>query len=197
MNQQKLWKKKWAETSIFPPNNFAKRVFTLIRNKGYKNLLDLGCGLGQDSIYFAKKGLQVTAVDFSVAGLDKISASIKNLKVVEQGMSKLKFKPNSFDVIYAHLSLHYFDDKTTTKIFNKLYSILKSKGMLFIKCKSTDDFLFDKGKKIELNMYLRKGHIRHFFDKEYMQKNYQSSKLLRLEELPLFIIVTRLLILKR
>lgn len=173
MNQKKLWHLKWSDrTSQLPPNNFASRVYKLINPK-HKTLLDLGCGNGRDSLYFARKGLRVTAADWSKSGLDQLQklveqTTIANLEVTQQDISKLTFKPNSFDVIYAHLSLHYFDDKTTKKIFDKLYGVLKKDGLLFVKCKSTDDALYGRGRKLEENMYSFRDHVRHFFDKGYM-----------------------------
>jgi len=173
MDQKKLWQTKWSDkTSQLPPNNFAIRAYKLIKPK-HKTLLDLGCGTGRDSLYFAHKGLKVTAADWSQSGLDQLQKlaekrNVANLEVIQQDISKLTFKPNSFDVIYAHLSLHYFDDKTTREIFGKLHSVLKKDGLLFIKCKSTDDMLYGQGRKIEKNMYERENHVRHFFDKDYM-----------------------------
>lgn len=173
MDQKKLWQTKWSDkTSQLPPNNFAIRAYKLIKPK-HKTLLDLGCGTGRDSLYFAHKGLNVTAADWSQSGLDQLKKLAKkrkvaNLEVIQQDISKLTFKPNSFDVIYAHLSLHYFDDKTTREIFDKLYGLLKQDGLLFVKCKSIDDMLYGQGRKIEKNMYERENHVRHFFDKDYM-----------------------------
>ena len=39
---------------------------------------------------------------------------------------------DKFDVIYANLSLHYFNDKTTTKIFSNLLKLLNKNGYLFV-----------------------------------------------------------------
>jgi ubiquinone/menaquinone biosynthesis C-methylase UbiE len=173
MDQKKLWQSKWNdENSQLPPNNFAIRAYKLIKSK-HKTLLDLGCGTGRDSLYFANKGLKVTAADWSQSGLDQLQKlaekrKISNLEVTQQDISKLSLNPNSFDVIYAHLSLHYFDDKTTKLIFNKLHSVLKRGGLLFVKCKSTDDMLYGQGRKIEENIYERENHVRHFFNKDYM-----------------------------
>jgi ubiquinone/menaquinone biosynthesis C-methylase UbiE len=168
MNQKQLWEKKWKkESELLPANNFARRSFLSVSPK-HKTLLDLGCGIGRDAKYFARKGLRVTAVDFSDAGLSQIPRNINNLTIINQKIDNLKFKPNSFDIIYAHLSLHYFDDQTTDKIFDKLYSILKKNGLIFIKCKSVADDFYGKGKKITPNIYCLKNHIRHFFTKKYL-----------------------------
>ena len=79
------------------------------------------------------------------------------------------------------MSLHYFDDKTTDKIFNNLHLALKKQGLLFIKCKSIDDALFGKGQKIAENMY-KKGHTRHFFSKEYMSEKLKKFKVIKISK---------------
>lgn len=173
MSQAKLWQKRWSSLNAqLRPNNFARRAFALLK-PSHNTLLDLGCGNGQDSMYFAKKGLKVTAVDWAESGLDNVrkiavQKNIKSLEVVQQNLTHLDFPAHSFDVIYAHLSLHYFDDQTTKEIFNGVYRILKKDGLLFVKCKSVDDRLYGHGTKLQEDMYEYRGHIRHFFTKEYM-----------------------------
>lgn len=182
MDQRKIWKKKWEVSKFRPATRFARRSFSFIQ-PNQKRLLDLGCGLGRDAMYFAKKGLDVTAVDFSKTGLSKIPSNVENLKIVNQRIENLKFKSETFDVIYAHLSLHYFDDRTTSQIFNRLYSFLKEKGLLFVKCKSTEDDLFGKGQQIAPNMFLsKKGEIRHFFTKEYMNEKLVKFNIIKIRK---------------
>lgn len=157
----------------------------MIKAKNCRSLLDLGYGNGRDSIYFANKVLKVTAVDFSKSGIEKLKTRqnrIKNrINCILKDIRNINFPENSFDVIYAHLSLHYFDDKTTSKIFDNLYKVLKKGGLIFVKCKSTDDALFGKGKKVGENMY-KKGHVRHFFTKEYMTEKLKKFKIIKVRK---------------
>jgi SAM-dependent methyltransferase len=182
-DQKKLWVDKWENGKVKTVNNYARRSFSEIKKQGdLKTLLDLGCGAGQDAVYFAKQGLRVTAADFSETGIELIPKNVKNLETTCLDIRNLNLRPNSFDVIYAHLSLHYFDDNATTQIFDKLYSVLKKGGLIFIKCKSTDDARFGEGELIEHNVYYREKHIRHFFDRSYMKEKLTKFDLIKIRK---------------
>lgn len=181
IDDKKYWKGAWKKSSAHVPNPFAKRAYVLMNKKHVKRVLDLGCGDGRDSVYFARKGVAVEAFDFSESGIESLRKKNPNIKAYIGDIRKLPFKKNSFDAVYAHLSLHYFSDSETEKIFSKIHAILKKDGLLFVKCKSTDDPLFGKGKKIAENTY-RSGHVRHFFTKEYMAQKLDLFEVLQLKK---------------
>jgi len=174
-NQQTFWNTQWRKKGkIGKPNPFAKKVLPYFKRKQLK-LLDLGCGDGRDTIYFATHGQSVVAVDFSKTGIATLrdelrQRSITHVECKRMDMSKdlRKFNTSTFDIVYAHLSLLYFSDTITTKIFNELYRILRPGGSLFVKVKSTSDTLYGKGKMIEKDLF-QHGHVRRFFSKEYLQ----------------------------
>ncbi|MDO9183244.1 MAG: class I SAM-dependent methyltransferase [Bacteriovorax sp.] len=182
-DQEKLWTKEWKKGKVLLVNNFAKRsLLEIKKQRNLKTILDLGCGSGQDAVFFAEHGFRVTAVDFSEAGLSSISGDIPNLKKICSGINELKLKPNSFDVIYAHLSLHYFDDKTTTKIFTNLFKALNNGGLIFVKCKSIDDSLYGLGEEVGRDIYYYKKQYRHFFSKDYMLEKLSSFKIIKIRK---------------
>ena len=169
-SQKKLWIDKWRNSKVKAVNYFAKKCFSEIKKHNeLVTILDLGCGAGQDSVYFAKKGLIVTAIDFSETWIQLVPKNINNLKIIAKDILNLDFKNNSFDVIYAHLSLHYFDDDSTTQIFNKLHNILNKNGLLFIKCKSVDDALYGDWEQIEKDLFYKDNH------KSIWKKNWINS----------------------
>ncbi len=175
---KKIWQTKWTKNN-WPTSRFANRVYIYLKNKRVKSILDLGCGGGRDSVFFAKKGFQVTALDVFTDNFQQERLKKTGIIFFKKDIKDIKFKLGSFDVVYAHLSLHYFDDKTTDKIFNNLHKIVKPGGYIFIKCKSTSDPYFGKGKKIEENYYDFE-HKRHFFTKEYMVKKLQKFKIIKI-----------------
>ena len=185
---QEYWKKRTERKEKRDPTEFAKQCAEFLRDKSSKTLLDLGCGDGRDSIFFAKQGYEVTAADVSPVALQILQKKINEekittIRIIEQNLQNLQFPENSFDVIYAHLSLHYFLDEQTEQIFKKLQKMLKSDGFLFIKCKSTEDEEFGKGKEVEKNVFVtEENYVRHFFDEEYMKQKLSNFKIIKTEK---------------
>ncbi len=65
------------------------------------------------------------------------------------------------------MSIHYFDDETTSRIFGEIHWVLRPSGRFYFACKSVEDPLFGKGVQIAPDMYELDGQIRHFFSADY------------------------------
>jgi ubiquinone/menaquinone biosynthesis C-methylase UbiE len=159
--------------------DYAKEVLSKISAKA--SILELGCGEGNDSIYFATHGHKVIATDFSniVINQNRKRWSHPNLSFQVQDVSlPLEFPDKSFDVVYARLSLHYFTDAITTKMFQEIARVLTAEGRLYFMCRSTNDPLYapyNGGTRLEDGMYELNGHIRRFFSEEYVNTLLQKT----------------------
>ena len=181
MVDSSYWEQLWTRQADMRVNNFARRAYLRIQAAGPKTLLDIGCGTGQDSLYFARKGLTVTALDLAASSLERLNKKGKRITCLTQDICHLNFPADSFEVIYAHLSLQYFDDSQTHEIFADIYKILKKGGLFFVKCKSTSDRLYGQGEKAGQDTFIQ-GHIRHFFSREYMAEVCQPFQILSLRK---------------
>jgi len=160
---------QWLHKHSTNKTAFAKEVGRKISPDS--SVLELGCGEGNDSIYFAELGHAIVATDFSDVAIeqDKKRWNHPNLTFKVHDISEaLEFGDASFDTVYARLSLHYFTDETTRDIFHEIVRVLKPGGELYFMCKSTDDHIYGQGDEIEADMYELKGHVRHFFSKDYV-----------------------------
>lgn len=176
---KQFWNTKYNSRAIVSPLDFTKKSLQYLKQGQF--LLDVGCGDGRDADFFAKNGITVTAIDFSVEAIERVQKL--NAQVTAQTMDILHidFPDNTFDAIYAHLSLHYFDDETTDKIFQDIFRMLKPKGYFFVKCKSIHDPLYGQGEKVGENMFINP-YLRHFFSKEYMHEKLRNFSILDLRE---------------
>lgn len=130
----------WAK-EINPSELLVYETFesiTAVENKyaldtfGYlagKTLLDLGCGAGETSVYFALKGAEVTAMDISTEML-KITEKISNqygvnVKTTRSVAEKLAFPDGSFDYVFGNGVLHHIQ---LNKAIKEIKRVLKPNG---------------------------------------------------------------------
>jgi SAM-dependent methyltransferase len=173
-NVSTFWNKFYRHKNRFgdEPNPFAVTALKLIKTN--RTVLDLGGGEGKDSVYFAQQGCRVVCLDFSKDALktcrEKSSANKVKVQTKLHDIQKpLPFKSGTFDAVYAHLSVQYFNDATTVRIFHEVHRILKPSGLLFVKVKSTNDPLYGQGKKVGKDMFKLR-YTRHFFSRVYLLK---------------------------
>jgi cyclopropane fatty-acyl-phospholipid synthase-like methyltransferase len=173
--------KKVEENQDQEPSEFAQNVLRSCKPAG--KILSLGAST--DTIFFAKQGFEVTAVDFSEKGLALTEKLAKEENVTVtcllQNLEQLHIK-DTFDIIYADLSLQYSTDEQTKKMFLKVHSLLNRGGTLLARCKSTKDTLCFQGEEIETNMFLFEEKVRHFFTKKYMKKMTQTFSSVKIKE---------------
>src|SRR6266536_5533948 len=89
-------------------NRFILRLMGDLRGK---RLLDIGCGLGESSVYFGLEGAQVTATDLS-PGMVATAVQLGRIHgvrvegIVSPG-EELPVPSNHYDVVYAANTLHH------------------------------------------------------------------------------------------
>lgn len=142
--------------------------YTSILKRVKTPILDLGCGSGNDTLYLIENGFNIVACDYSDVALEQIKQNIKNVKTIKLDISQtLIFEDNTFDLIIADLSLHYFDEKTTISIMKEIKHILKKDGYLIARVNSISDLNYGagQGQKLEENYYFVNGYNKRFFSK--------------------------------
>jgi SAM-dependent methyltransferase len=175
---KEFWEKqhdKYAQTDwVTKPSLFAQWAIQYFPKEG--NLLELGAGHGFDSIFFAGKGYRVISTDFSENALAYIKKNLpakdKNNIVIEHlDLTKdLRYKDSSFDIVYSHLSIHYFSDRVTKDLFNEIYRVLKPGGIVAILTNSTSDPEYKIGSKIEKDYLEIDGIYKRYFSVDSMRK---------------------------
>jgi SAM-dependent methyltransferase len=99
-------------------------------SKGCK-ILDLGCGVGTASRYFAEQGYQQVGADLSEEMLKECQTRGLT-KLVRLDLEALPFPNSCFDGIWAHTSLLHIPKNRLASVIGLLGKILKSRGALFI-----------------------------------------------------------------
>jgi len=95
-------------------------------------VLDLGCGLGLDSLAFARVGLRVVAADIAVEFLPIVRTKQQSLPVVAADMTLPCFRAGAFDGIYAVASFLHVPPELVGRTLAGFARMLAPKGILFL-----------------------------------------------------------------
>lgn len=184
----KYWRRHLAEPErmdIFE-DLWIEKHRQLIDGLAKGEVLDLGCGIGQYTDYWLRKGFSVTSADISVNALNALKARTPEANTVPLDMSEpLPFADGIFDVVFANLSIHYFDEKTTLSLSDEIWRILKPGGLFIGSVNSSIayEFIKDFAKVLEDHYYLSgERHIR-LFDRAQFDFFFGRFTTLSLEEI--------------
>ena len=159
------------------PSYPAKKALDIFRENNLTNVIELGAGLGRDSIYLGKNSINLTALDYSENGLKILDQKIKN-ENLSSSISTLKFdirdnlpfENNSIDACYSHmLYCMALTLDELIKLNKEIKRVLKPGGVNIYTARNTDDGDYKKGIHRGEDLYEIDGFIIHFFSQKTIQ----------------------------
>ena len=154
-----------------------------------KKIVELGAGLGRDTIFFAKNSIQVEALDYSQKAIEIINNKSKKLNLTEliktqifDVRKRLPFDDHSIDGCFSHMlycmALSNYDLENLNK---EILRILKPEGINIYTVRHTDDGDYKNGTHIGEDLYENDGFIVHFFSRDKIFELSNGYKILYIE----------------
>ncbi len=113
-------------------------AFVSAASKVIGSVLDAGCGTGENALYFAARGHQVTGIDYLPGPIE-----LAKKKAAERGIRasflvldalQLDSLPEQFDTLIDCGLFHVFSDDDRQRYVAGLASVLKPGGRLLLEC---------------------------------------------------------------
>ena len=162
----------------------AKKSLKLFQNQNISKIIELGAGLGRDTIYFAKNSIHVVALDYSQSGLEAINQKAKKNSLSNSITTnffdvrkKLPFEDNSVEACYSHML--YCMALTTSELENlnnEIYRVLKPNGINIYTARHTKDGDYKNGIHRGEDLYEKDGFIVHFFSEKKVKSLLKGFK---------------------
>jgi SAM-dependent methyltransferase len=136
-----------------------------------RKALDIACGAGRHAVYLAEAGFDVTAVDFSLQGLEAAQklATARQIKIetrhVDLETPGLDLGGAAFDVVVVFFYLH-------RPMFATLARCIRPGGLLVYKTYSVDQLRYPG----------RPRHSMHMLEHNELLREFSSFRVLRYEE---------------
>jgi ubiquinone/menaquinone biosynthesis C-methylase UbiE len=109
--------------------SFMMRKYGFIEDKSSIDVLDLGCGWGNNLKFLDEKGFSSKGVDISKTAVQHCVKS--GYKAFECDFNKLPFDNNSFDVVIDRQSLQHNEIEDIHLTISEIYRVMKEKGTFF------------------------------------------------------------------
>ena len=151
MNDKSYWEQYYKKNpNPVEPSTFAR--FTSGFLHPGNSLIELGCGNGRDSVFFAQNNLNVTAIDQVESEMDYLNHkySLYNLDFKADDFTRLT-SDKSYDYVYSRFTLHSINEEAEARVLKWIGSNLKDQGYFFLEVRSINDPMFQKGEKISDN----------------------------------------------
>ena len=117
-----------AEAKLFLDN-----LIGFLNLKKEQRILDLACGSGRHSVYLAKKGFDVTGIDFSADNIKRAKDKGMN-SCFFVGDMRDEYRKKYFNIVFnLFTSFGYFDnEKDDLKVLKSIHKSLKDNGILVL-----------------------------------------------------------------
>jgi cyclopropane fatty-acyl-phospholipid synthase-like methyltransferase len=114
-------------------------VATIAGLKQSGRVLDLGCGRGELSYYFAQQGFEVTAIDYSPTAIDLAQqclatapALAQRVQLICADVNQVELELGTYDLAIATDLIEHLAPAELTQLYQRLQQWLKPDGLLII-----------------------------------------------------------------
>jgi SAM-dependent methyltransferase len=190
--QSQYWEKNFlSKPEMFGlgPSKAAINSLKTFKEENVKKIVELGAGLGRDTLFFAKNSVSVEALDYSPTAIKIINKKASENKLsnfistkIFDVRKKLPFKDNSIEACFSHMLYCMALSTAELKYLNnEVCRILKPGGFNIYTVRHTGDGDYKNGIYISENLYENDGFIVHFFSEEKVRNIADGFNVINIE----------------
>ena len=191
--QSQYWEKNFlSKPDMFglEPSKAAVSTLKTFKEEKIKKIIELGAGLGRDTIFFAKNSINITALDYSPTAIKIINQKAEKNKLsnlisakIFDVRKKLPFESNAIDACFSHMlycmALSNFD---LNNLNNEIFRILKPGGINVFSVRHMGDGDYKNGIHRGEDLYENDGFIVHFFSEGKVRKISGKFNIINIEK---------------
>jgi cyclopropane fatty-acyl-phospholipid synthase-like methyltransferase len=120
-----------------------QRPFTSIADRVSSPILDVGCGTGDTSLFFAARGCHVTGIDFTKEAIRRARAKAAEQKLDVEFLVKDALTLADWDARFSTVLdsglFHVLSDEDRQRYVRGLANVIDAGGQLFLMCFSNEE----------------------------------------------------------
>jgi len=199
MDSAQHWNQLYENPRFRPsfPNDHVVRFLMAGRRvlEGRKRVrfLDIGAGAGRHLKLASELGFEPYGIDFSLTGLQHACQRLDQTgirhRLAQASMLSLPFADSSFDVVLSFGVFYYGTAGEMKQAIGEAHRVLTRGGNLFVVLRTTQDYRFGKGEKLEPNTFRltiadtnEAGTVQHFLAADEVPIYFAAFSQIRFEK---------------
>lgn len=188
------WDERWAtpegRADWLVPHPMVVAMIPVLKARGVKAVLDLGCGVGRHALFLAEQGFAVEAADGAAAGLDfaRREAASRGLRLGlhQADADALPFADESFDYVLSWNVIFHGTMGDVGRRLAEMWRILKPGALYQGTMLSKRDGQFRQGRPVAPDTFIRgsdaKAHAHYYCDLAGLAALFAGFELLSLTQ---------------
>jgi SAM-dependent methyltransferase len=160
------------------PSEAAVAAADMFAAAGATTVLELGAGQGRDTLYLARRGFHVDALDYAPEGLEEIEARAGAAGLADRVTvqmhdvrQRLPFVDDDVDASYSHMLLCMaLTTPELDRLVVELHRVVRPGGLVVYTVRTTEDAQYGAGIAHGDDMYEHGGFVVHFFDRALIDR---------------------------
>ncbi|GIX46299.1 MAG: hypothetical protein KatS3mg131_0510 [Candidatus Tectimicrobiota bacterium] len=165
------WQTEAGRAAWLEPEAEVQAVVPLLRARGVRTVLDLGCGVGRHARFLAQQGFVVYACDASWHGLAYLrqdgNLRGSRLLLCQAQMTALPYRAACLDYVLAWNVIYHGDETVVRQVLAEIARVLKPGALLQATMLSKRNVDVRTGREIAPNTFVNEGtedkHHPHYY----------------------------------
>lgn len=182
-----FYKKREKRPPFIENNRIPDKVLVdFLKENRIENAIEFGCGEGRNSIFLAKKNINVVAIDLSETAITNAKKMAQEQKVkvnFESGnLFNKEYQENHYDLVIDSGVFHHLSPHRRLQYREIIKRILKENGYFIMLCFAAGDNVADEINDLDFYKSRRVGvafskeRIKNFFENDFEIVNIYKGK---------------------
>jgi len=161
-----------------------------LRKRGFRRVLDIGCGCGRHLVYLAERGFEVYGLDISSVALREAHRNLQHrglaAELMQGDMDRLPYQTEYMDAALCMYVIYHCRLSKISEVLSEIGRVLRPGGLALIVFLSREHWGYGVGERIEAGTFRLEtephpGVPHHFSDRSEVEMLMDGFSVLSLE----------------